>query len=106
MKMMYVAKFAYGKANLSRVEVEKETDKTIVVASDSNLMGWQYFRQRTRKANIHLFQNKEDALSYLVDKGQQYVEGLCRKMESAEQEIAAMEAALTVLDKTKGVNCD
>ena len=68
MKTMYIASFSYGKPNLARVLIEKETSKTISVFSHTNLLGWQWFGKRTHKEKLNMFSCRQEAFEFLLEK--------------------------------------
>ena len=88
MRQIYVASFSYGKANLTRVEVVKETPKSFMVKSRESkiILGWQYLPERVSKEKHHYFDTPEQAMEHLVKCGHEHILACRKKLEQAISE--------------------
>ena len=80
---IYVASFRYGKPNLSRVTVEKETPKLfkIVRNSEEDLLGFPVGIHRVvHKENDRWFKTGLEAMSWLLEKVNENIARSARKL--------------------------
>lgn len=89
MRQIWLASFTYGKANLDRVEVIKETPKTFTVGpwrETRRTLGWQSFPERFSKETYCCFVTLKEAMEYLVKTAQEYVKQCRDELTKAKEE--------------------
>ena len=92
-RYIFVAKFAYGRANLAKVKVEKETEKAFTVTKElENLLGRTYLPGRLLKGKYFCFDTANDALLYLKEYADKYVAGCKNALMKAEEQARHLEA--------------
>jgi hypothetical protein len=86
MKVMYAAKFQWGKANLARIGIVKETAKTYTVAPDyEKLLGWMYFGRITKIDAHALFATLPEANAWLIEQAQAHAAKLDAEAAKAHE---------------------
>ena len=78
MTKLFVAEFAYGKANLATKQLVKETPKIYMTgrSTTENLIGRQYLPDQLYKSKYHCFFTCEEALDYLLAEMDAYISKL------------------------------
>lgn len=95
-KILFFAEFKYGKPNLCRSKIVKETEKTFTVGDEEILLGNPYaffFGRKTKKTKYKYFTNYGDALKYLIDEAKNEVDRLERELvevKAAERTLMSM----------------
>jgi len=83
---IYIARFEYGKGNLSKAEVIKETEKTYFVTDEEDILGWVYVSGRVRKDD-NIFLNIDAAVYYLIEKASEYIVACEVNIDKAKAQI-------------------
>jgi len=89
MSKIFVASFRYGRANLSKVEVEKETEKSFIIgrrSKEEKLLGWRSLPARISKEKYNCFGTSEEALDYLVDAAREHITACRERLRKAVEE--------------------
>jgi hypothetical protein len=86
MNTKYVANFSsWYTAQLSKIEVKSETEKTITIAKVDDIIGGQYFNKRIDKRAHNIFETKEAALFWLKQKATQALLELQEEIKKIDQ---------------------
>lgn len=87
MREIYVASFSYGKANLDRAEVVRETQKSFMIAPNfKRILGWQYLPDRLSKEKHHCFDTLDEGLAYLENAQREHILACREKLDDAISE--------------------
>ena len=88
MKTIYIADFRYGRANLTKAKLVKETPKRFFVEGADDIIGHLYIPYSTRlpKGKYGFFFSGQEALAYLVGQAEKYVELQKKNLDNAIQE--------------------
>lgn len=71
---VWVASFTYGKGNLSKALVVKETEKNFVIERNpEKILGWQWLPARLSKKSGRVYLTPEEAMDYLVRAAQEHI---------------------------------
>lgn len=89
MRTIWIAEFSYGTPALAKINVRKETDKTLVVnGKATQIMSYVYIGKWIVKDKAHWFDTPVAAISWLI--------------EQQEKAIAAAEESIAKGQKEKG----
>ena len=89
MKTLFLANFKRGSAELASFECHKETDKNYMVVTNSKkeLFGeFIWITSRVSK-DANVFENKSDAIAYLIEHTEIYKVQLQNSIQEAQKEI-------------------
>lgn len=89
-KQIYIASFEYGKPRLARVELIKETPKTYTVDGKSKVQlldSYVYHPERISKSDgkYYVAKTKQEALNWLIEKMNRYIEREKKGLEQARK---------------------
>lgn len=87
MMYIFVAKFSYGRASLAKVQVTKETPKTFVIAGYERVLGSQWLGKVLLKSKSGIFRTPEEAMAYLIEKAEAYVESCENALDQARERV-------------------
>lgn len=68
----FIASFKYGQPHLSKIEVNRETDKTCWIAKEDKILGYIYCPKMIRKDRYTFFDNAAEAIVFLITKSEEY----------------------------------
>lgn len=85
----YVAKYEYHQPRLAEIEVERETDKTIIRTGKiiEIIRGFYYLPERILKDNYNTFDTQEDALNWLITQVYKDIAGMQILIDKANANI-------------------
>lgn len=89
-KVIWYAEFSYSSPSLTKVYVKRETDKSYLVDDTKEVMGWSYIGQRISKDSKNVFMNPQDAILYLIDCGEKWIEKKSEEINAVRSKIAIM----------------
>lgn len=97
----YIAKFEYGKPNLSREVVLSETEKQFRFdrSKHEDLVGWQWIGKTTNKQDAHIFDDAKDAIRYLLTECEKEIAKLSEEKADVENRAAELAKALAQLSE-------
>lgn len=84
----YIAKFKYGRATLTRVFAQKETERTIVRSHSVNIIGSMYLPTVIRKSEYDIFPDVQLALAFLITKAELYREEMEKALTQAHKQVS------------------
>ena len=93
-KVVYAASWNYGSPNLAKINVEKETPKTITVGEYETLRGYLYFGKRTMKNRYFFADTLAEALAWLLEKARKNVIRRREAAQKADELVIELETAL------------
>jgi hypothetical protein len=100
MQIKYAAKFEWGKANLARIGIVKETTKTYSVAPDYEpLLGYMYFPSVTKIGTYQLFGTLPDANAWLIAQAKAYAAKLDAEAAKAHEYTTQLHVVLDSLSR-------
>lgn len=107
MKTIYIAHFEYGKANLTKAKLVRETPKTLFVEKAAAIMGRIYIPHSTRlsKEKYRFFFSGQEALAYLVSQAEKHVRLQHEKLEGAMQERDRLQCIIKEGESMKCKHC-
>lgn len=92
----YVAKFEYGRGAICKIEVLKETDKSVTLKTKIGEMpevvmpGFYYLPERLIKSSYHIFDNRTAAFKWVYDKALEYANQKVKEAKTATDEAEKM----------------
>lgn len=85
MTTKFIAEFKSNEANLYKVNVVSETEKTLLIKKPVKILGWIYLPNRIKKSSYNIFDTHTDALIWLVSRANQHISDLMTRTENARQ---------------------
>ncbi len=84
MKKYYAEFSKYATWGVAEIEVEKETDKTLVVSGFTPIYGSIYYvGKKLSKDKGNTFDQLDEALDWLVDRSQEHIEKCQNSLDNA-----------------------
>lgn len=90
----YVADWRYGKPELAKVTIAKETPKTFTITEDEAILGWFYFGKRVNKNKYNWFDTRDEAISFLIKRGKETIDYRHKLIDRLEQEVKSLKEML------------
>ncbi len=84
---LFIADFACGRARLVKAKLWKETDKTYIIGDTESLLEFDFcLPKRLLKNKYHCFSSGQGALTFLLERAEQWVVRCQEQLIQAQKE--------------------
>lgn len=97
MKHIFLAKLTFGRPQLSKLEVEKETEKTFVVCKEEAILGSKSYSRRLNKEEVGVFEDAVDAAKHIIVLQDFFIKKTREKLDAAVVDLAMLKELLVEL---------
>lgn len=90
----YIARFRNGNPELTRVQIESETEKTITVIDSEVILGSYVYigTGRQNKSQFNVFETEKEALIWLYKESRVYFSHMTKLTQKAQETVSQLEA--------------
>jgi hypothetical protein len=99
MRHIFIASVSYGKPNLTKFRVEKETEKLFILGEKTSILGTRSWARQIHKNDVTCFENHIDAVDYLITEQNEYIERTQEKLKEASGSLVTLKSLKAELER-------